>query len=170
MNTHMLDVGMVLDFYHEEHTYPHTDKIEPVDLSSRNVMGGLNKPAGGLWTSPQHSKYSWAHYALDDGLLGTDDVHYRLKFQGRVYCIDSEEALDALPEFIDGHVAWDKLASLGIDAVWVTPQALPLRGLWGWDCETVLVINRECVSDWEYVDYVYAEQQDGRLPKRLRRD
>lgn len=114
------------------------------------------KPSGGLWTSPIDSEWGWKDWceSEDWGDLGS---HFRLRFTGRVYVIDSMDAAKQLPwrkPSWSSHVAWpDYEAIVGIDAIHMTVEGEQATrydepSLYGWDCETVWIMNPACISSW----------------------
>lgn len=112
------------------------------------------KPVGGLWTSPVDSEFGWAQWCegQDFGDLSTS---FKLKFTGHVYVIDCVEAAKCMPwrniDFLK-HLCWpDYEAIQGVDAIYLTKKgeyATRYSDPWlfGWDCETVFVMNPACIS------------------------
>lgn len=125
-------------------------KIRPI------INIGREKPAGGLWTSPTSSKYGWADWCIDAEYYDCskkDSFIVQLKSNSRVCIIDSLEDLLELPligEFKD-KLDFELLATM-CDAIWLTEQgqkethlSYPVN-LYGWDCESVLIMNPKCIS------------------------
>jgi len=110
------------------------------------------KPNGGLWTSPVGSEYGWKEWA-DDNKWGDTDSNFTIKFKGNVFKIDSYEDMLLLP-WVDNHgVLFEALIACGYDAVHLTVKGeketrySDPKGLYGWDCESVLILNKECITD-----------------------
>lgn len=124
------------------------EKFEPI----RN--GGWFKPSGGLWTSPVNSKYGWKEFCESE----TNELghSFELKFHGKVLTIDKYKDLEQLPWYEPDYgppsVVWKIVKECGVDAVHLTLQGFQQTrlthpyDLYTWDCETVLVMNPECIS------------------------
>lgn len=148
---------MMLVHYGVERYLP--SKFQPV----KDVKNLMNKPLGGLWTSPLGSKYDWAQWCRDEDFrlhaLSTQSV---LRFYGEVLVIDSKEDINKLHWVIPfGHLdlqqpLYRPLIEAGVDAVHLTihgEQATRYsypRSLYGWDCETVFVMNSSALSFVKY--------------------
>ncbi len=118
------------------------------------------KPDGGLWTSPVDVEYGWdmwceqQHYA--DCRI---DNSFRLKFNAgtKIAIINSFSHLFALPKimvprpFVGMKYYLDfELLAQHIDAIWLTDtgqwatrNTKPMN-LYGWDCESILIMNPDC--------------------------
>lgn len=116
------------------------------------------KPKGGLWTCPVGSKYGWADWCRQtDFRVEELQTFVLLEFTGIVLTVDSEDDLSKLewtPLYEGGHISVPRFRPLvdrGVDAFHLTPngeRATGLsypRALWGWDCETVLILNPSSV-------------------------
>jgi len=118
-----------------------------VDVARRN------KPGGGLWTSPINAPFGWREWneISDFADLST---HFDLDFEGRVFEIDSVEDMNKLP-WEEAHgmhlISFEPLLLMGYDAIHLTTEgetatrATFPRDLYGWDCETVLVMNKNSI-------------------------
>lgn len=128
------------------------DKIKPV------TNDGWVKPKGGLWTSPINSQWGWRDWcACEQFRECKEEVSFTLRFKSgaKILIIDSYEDLIDLPltspEWSDRHKYPDFEAISKIaDAIWLTEKGqertrltYPIS-LYGWDCETVLILNKEC--------------------------
>ncbi len=111
------------------------------------------KPIGGLWTSPVHTDNDWKD--CDPGkFCGKLNKSFALKFYGRVLTIDSEKDLDKLAwaQFGFWFPQFKPLLKLGVHAVHLTSAGqrkthlLFPRNLYAWDCETVYIMNPDCLS------------------------
>jgi hypothetical protein len=126
------------------------------DLSKFESVKNRNhvKPSGGLWTSPIDSEWGWKDWCKSNE-WGDLSSSFRLRFTGRVYVIDSMDAAKQLPwrkPSWSSHVAWPDYESIvGIDAIYMTLEGEEATrydepSLYGWDCETVWIMNPICVS------------------------
>lgn len=117
----------------------------------------MRKPRGGLWTSPVDSGYGWQQWATENE-FGDLSRHFDLTFTGNVLVIDAVEDLEKLVwlELTDGvdYPVFQPLASMGVDAMHLTVRgqeetrfSMP-HNLYGWDCETVFVLNPASLTTW----------------------
>jgi hypothetical protein len=128
-----------------------TDSFDPtkfVNVSNRQWI----KPLGGLWTSPVESEWGWKEWCEAEE-FNTHKLtkSVRFNFTGMTITIDREADLQLLPwngssSFIRG-IDFEKLVRNGIHAIHLTEQgqnetrfSSPFT-LYGWDCESVLVMN-----------------------------
>ena len=116
-----------------------------------------NKPDGGLWTSPVGSEWGWSDWCKAED-FGDLSKHFELDFFGTVLTIDSVGDLDKFHWFDGGglplHVSFTSLCvkPFVYDAIHLTEkgeQATRLtspKHLYGWDCETVLILNPDSIK------------------------
>lgn len=129
--------------------YPHK-----VNKPIKN-QGWLNKPVGGLWTSPIDSNKSWENFCKSEGLEEFINKPYfiiKLKQRTKLLVINSYKNIKLLPTFegiIQTTIDFINLANY-YDAIWLTDKgqietrfSSPIS-LHGWDCETLLIINPNC--------------------------
>jgi len=131
-------------------------KFNPI----RNPLGNYwIKPKGGLWTCPAQSKHSWKDFCKVEGFnTHTLGKSFQLKFHStaRIAVVDNYHDLQCLPmmkRLINGEVErvvdWETLSHYA-DALWLTERGEQLTrlsvpyNLYGWDCETVLIMNPKC--------------------------
>ena len=126
------------------------------------------KPKGGLWTSPVNSDLSWKSWCHSEEFRVCEESNsFKLKFlpEASVIIIDSYKDLEKLPLYEPSwgssrlgmkYPDYEKLVEIGIDAIWLTSEGQwktrlshPLN-LYGWDVETVLVMNKNCC--YEHID------------------
>jgi hypothetical protein len=112
-----------------------------------------NKPKGGLWTSPVDSEYGWKDWGKDND-YGNLANYFDLNFEGIVFEINSVEDMNNLPWVeSDGcyFVSFEQLVLWGYDAIYLTVKGetdtkfTHPKSLYGWDCETVLVMNPDAI-------------------------
>ncbi len=119
-----------------------------------------NKPFGGLWTSPVDSNCGWKNWCDGDFRDYEADDHFKLKFKPgtKILLIDSMDDLNQLP-LLQQQIGYSSsywvfadyelLATL-CDAIWLTEKGQSATrfnfpvSLSRWDCESVLIINKEC--------------------------
>lgn len=117
------------------------------------------KPRGGLWTSLINSKLGWKQWCLsEDFEIDKLSTHFLISYTGNTLKIDSLE--DAKKMIWEQHKQsyftiipdFEQMQKEGIDAIWLTPQGESETrfnseySLYGWDCESVLVMNPDYIS------------------------
>lgn len=127
----------------------------------QKIENNFIKPRGGLWTSPVGSEYGWKEWCEAEKFRKcTEENSFKLKFnKGTKICIietfdDLERKmiwrkfeLPHLP-ILNYYPDYEKMAEI-YDAIWLTTEGqLNTRftqpNLYGWDCETVLILNAYC--------------------------
>ena len=121
---------------------------------------GWVKPSGGLWTSPVKSNWGWKDWCLAENFRicdGSNSFRLRFKETSKILVIDSLRDLEMLPK---SKLAYSKrfskeypdfeVLTKECDAIWLTERGQrethlshPLS-LYGWDCESVLILNPDC--------------------------
>lgn len=116
------------------------------------------KPKGGLWTSPIESNWAWKHWCESEQFRDCDEENsftISLKPDAKILKIDEAGDLMGLPKkiLIESIVYpdFEKLAEM-YDAIWLTEKgqwetrySQPMS-LYGWDCESVLILNESCID------------------------
>jgi len=137
------------------------DRFTPI---KNDKMSLINKPLGGLWTSPINSRYGWREYCLENEFnLNKLEESFciTLKETAKILIIDSAETLEEMPLIVDNFfdfifatrpkvvINFEELAKQ-YEAIWLTLKGLremdwvsPLN-LYGWDCESILIMNPDC--------------------------
>lgn|ERR1035437_4124260 len=119
-----------------------------------------SKPGGGLWTSPVDSNWGWKDWCISNEFRDCrEENSFKLKFidKAKILLIDSLDDLIALPKvtfsigdsYKEQYPDFKLLATL-CDAIWLTEEGQrdthlshPYN-LYGWDCESVFIINSKC--------------------------
>ena len=117
-----------------------------------------NKPAPGtgLWTSPVDSYYGWRHWCEAEN-FGDLSVSFLTTFTGNIATINSYCDLDCLSS-IEGKFRpvpdFERIFNDGIDAIFLTEHGQEEtryshpKNLYGWDCECLLIMNLDCISEF----------------------
>lgn len=113
---------------------------------------------GGLWTSPVDSKWGWKDWNDSEQYIKCDKYNsftISLKSNAKIFVINSHEDFINAP-LINGYndtmVLDFELISKKYDAIWLTEEGEfktrynVKNNLYGWDCETVLVMNPNCFN------------------------
>lgn len=119
------------------------------------------KPFGGLWGSPVGSAYGWREWCQAEE-WGDLSTCFTVEYTGNTLVIDRIADLAHLPwqdyprDYgpYDTGFSWpdyEKLLSDGVDAVYLTERGqgetrFTDPGLYGYDCECVLVMNPNCLK------------------------
>jgi hypothetical protein len=127
----------------------------------KNESRYSNKPTGGLWASPINSKYGWRQWGKEND-FGDFSSTFRVSYKGKTIIVDSVDDLsyltrrkDVSPDsrrFISYlNADFEHLASEGIDAIYLTQKGeketrFTNPGLYGWDCESVIIMNPESLK------------------------
>lgn len=122
-----------------------------------------NKPSGGLWTSPIDSNRSWYDWCeRSDFSTGDNSLSFELEVGGKILEINSVNDFEdkyLVKTFMDHglidtiHIDFELIAK-DYDCIYVTEKAIDETfgkyfelNLYGWDCETVLILNKDCIND-----------------------
>jgi hypothetical protein len=126
------------------------------------VRNGEIKPKGGLWSSPVGAEYGWRWWCEEaDYHVDLLDQFFTFWIKGRVLKIDSVDEMMRMPwKPVDDRYPsltrpdFERMRYSGIDAIWLTSNgeretrlSVP-HNLYGWDCETVYVMNPDCILDY----------------------
>lgn len=115
------------------------DRVKPI----RNQW---IKPKGGLWTSPIDSNYGWIDFCDFRPIDKDEYFEVILTDNCRILKIDSFEDFIVLPFMDDKYLDFEEI-SKEYDVIWLTEKGesetrceYP-KSLYGWDCESVLILN-----------------------------
>lgn len=136
-------------------------KLRPITIKNGDgKTGPFIKPHGGLWCSPLDSEYGWIDWCRAES-FGDIDHEQRVVFDvdtRNFVVIDSLRDMEIkLPWFqiheLFSAIDFQKMISEGIDGVHLTIKgeaetrfSYP-RTLYGWDCETILILNERCIKE-----------------------
>ena len=139
-------------------------QYDPSKFKAVKNMLAFTKPEGGLWASPVDAPFGWAERYTMVNQVDTLDNNFRfmLTDDANVLYINSADDLIDLPKiqsefplpsmftFLD----FEQLLESGIDAIQVNMSNESEVGEWGeglywrlygWDCDSILVMNKEIV-------------------------
>ena len=121
--------------------------FEPVRNKSHN------KPLGGLWSSPVGCNYGWREWSEAES-FGDLSSSFETEYTGRTLVIDSLADLAGMiwqnTEHGRDWPDYEAMVVAGIDAIYLTERGqdetrFSRPGLYGFDCECVLVMNPNCI-------------------------
>lgn len=141
-------------YIHYGHKYFEFNKFVKI----KNVK--WNKPEGGLWASDIKAKYGWKNWCKDADFKecnAKNSFCFTLKDKSKVLIISSHDDLNKLPlehgvsEHINNMflcIDFEKLAN-EYDAieVLISEDSRLYYDLYGWDCDSLLVLNKECIDE-----------------------
>jgi len=138
--------------------------LRPVEIKNgRWHVADLNKPRGGLWCSPLDSDYGWRNWCQNNGFVDAEHdqrVIFDVDMSNFVVIDSAEDMKTRLPWilFVDGYsmaIDFEKIVHEGVDGIHLTKNgyaeaefAYP-ESLYGWDCETILILNDRCIRSTE---------------------
>jgi len=124
-------------------------ELQPITVAN----GSHTKPFGALWASPAGSGRSWSQWCREsDFRIDTLAVRVSLDISlENAIVIDTKDDLYKLDWRQDGlyrYPDWENMANRGVDVVYLTSNGLDSTTfeLYGWDCESVVVLNSQAVS------------------------
>jgi len=137
---------MQLIHYGADHFDP--DKFKPI--KNRDFV----KPEGGLWASPVDSEYGWREWCEAEKFNEEKlEIAFQFEYTGRFLVINSQYGLGAMcwreVDYWRGKLVPDfELMAIEIDAIHLTARGQAATrwsqpDLYGWDCESVLIMNPE---------------------------
>lgn len=125
---------------------------------------GWVKPRGGLWTSPLKSEWGWRDWCNAENFRECkreDSFLLKLNEDSRIYIIDSVEDVRKAPVKTLGYMNRMtinfEILSQDYDALWLTRKGESetrweeVYSLYGWDCESVLILNPHSVTQVEQI-------------------
>lgn len=141
-----------------------------------NKWSFMNKPSGGLWSSPKNSQWGWKDWCLSEMFKEKSyfrvGFKFKLKKSAKIFVLNTISDYLELPEeyFIEQKYGypgdpkslnWEKLAT-EYDGFLLTETGLSETrdlgfglssdstgrvGFNAWDCETLLVFSLDCISE-----------------------
>lgn len=146
-------------YIHYGHPFYNKDFVNKIE----NVMCFV-KPYGGLWASRVNAKYGWYDWCTDNEFrldklnthfkfVLTDDARVvQLRSVDDIYTNELPQLHPIIEQSHSIYLDFEKCVSIGIDAIEVTldtdnkPFWDTLRwALYGWDCDSILILNPEIV-------------------------
>lgn len=136
-----------------------SSEFDPKEFSPVTNNPWNNKPSGGLWTSPTGCEANWRQWCLKNDFWTTKtEKSFHVLFQGNVATIrNSDDLLELLERFTSPlcityskTLDFEKMLKHGVDAIHLTEEgerktAFIEHNLYGWSCETVLVMNPKAI-------------------------
>lgn len=133
-----------------------------------DVFPSVKPLHGGLWASPIDSNCSWNDFCknneyeldklgkyfqfklTDDSKVMFIDSNYKLdKLVSEGFCKNNGFTTSRLINIGLYYLDFEKIANFGYDAILVFINYETYMSLYGWDCDTLLVLNPDCVIEVE---------------------
>jgi len=134
--------------------YGHDEFLAPDPIVNRDYF---TKPRGGLWASRKYGTRTWVDWCRREEFR-LDTLYTSFQFvlddKARVLNLYNEDQLDSLPrlndyrkedEFAECHLDFEELKKQ-YDAVEVIDIANLYWRLYGWDCNSILIMNPKIVE------------------------
>lgn len=143
---------------------PHFDTNEFLKITNRFMW---TKPNGGMWSSPCISEFGWKEWCESEDFRVGKLLEYfvfelkpdsniltihgnatliMLKIMG--YCIDYSCNCGYKPCGYDQYyLDFEKILNDGYDAIQVFINNETYWSLYGWDCDSLLILNPDCVVE-----------------------
>lgn len=141
-----------------------TDKFKPELIRPVFDSHWIKPRGGGFWASPVDAEWGWKEWCEAEQFnVERLAQSIRLTFRGNVITIDRVEDLDLLEWY--GHpgavfsqegIRFANMKRNGIDAIHLTTEGQEAtrwsepRKLYGWDCESVLILNPDTLTEVQY--------------------
>ncbi len=129
------------------------------------IWRNICKPYGGIWASPVDSDFGWKEWCELEGgdafIKRTQkSFKFKLKPDSKIYTIDSVYDLEELNKKFailddrkfESWFDYEKMKNSGYDGLFMTAQgerttrlANTLVSFYGWDCESIVVFNKDCI-------------------------
>jgi len=138
--------------------------LRPIEIKNGGRRyAELIKPVGGLWCSPLDSDYGWWDWCHGRGSFDIEHdqrVIFDVDMSNFVVIDSVEDMRKRLTWFLfrDGHsmaIDFEKMVHEGVDGIHLTENGLEEteftypESLYGWDCETILILNDRCIKSAE---------------------
>lgn len=127
----------------------------------------FTKPHGGLWASPVDAEWGWKEWCTAENFRKYDEDNsfaFTLKEGANVLHLYNIKQLDGLPQVESTYKMWcqldfEKMLANGVDAIELHLGEEDARGLgvceglywslYGWDCDSILIMNPDVVVEVE---------------------
>lgn len=154
----------------KEVTYIHYghEAFNPDDFVEISNGGWIKPKTGGLWASPVNAERGWKEWCEDECFREcTEDNSFKftMRDSSRIFYIDSKEALEAFAKryasskhdwmhcFMVTNVDFEQMIRDGWDALEISLSDYweLYHALYGWDCDSIVVLNKDAVLVKEVV-------------------
>ncbi len=139
----------------------HFDKNLFVFAKNQTEYPWVKPDFGGMWASPLDSDNKWDDWCLSNDFHIDELIqrfYFKLTDDAKVIVIDSNDKLEKLVSqglcrkhftISEYYLDFEKILQQGYDAISVIINAETYWSLYGWDCDTLLVLNPDCIIEVE---------------------
>lgn len=131
-------------------------------VTNRPGITFTNKPYGGLWASPVDSDDDWYNWCLseDFNIESLDEYFdFTLKENSKILSINAVSDLNKITDcieiihycYVTVRIDFESLIKAGYDAIYVPYNYETCQIFYGWDVDTLLVLNPDCIGLEELV-------------------
>lgn len=141
-------------YIHYGHDQFSPDKFCPITNEFLNV-----KPRGGLWASDTQAQKGWKNWCQSENFRDCNENNafkFTIAESANIVEIRSGKDLNALPHITTQmRVSWDlldfeRMALDGVDAIELFIDEELYFRLYGWDCDSILIMNKDVVIPIKY--------------------
>ena len=123
-------------------------------LPIRN-RNSFSKPHGGLWASRDDAAYGWRDWCRDNDygtIVEENSFRFMVSDTANILYLKTENDLrnlplqgDSIPAYQWYYPDFERLLADGVDAVEVVDIDQLYYPLYGWDCDSIVVMNPEII-------------------------
>ena len=153
-----MEVGKINKYIHYGHKYFDIAAFEPI-----KNMHSMTKPRGGLWASSVKAKFGWKEWNDENEFRECNSEYsfvFTLNSGAKVLTINKSSDLIDLPR---GENKWGMLSWVTLDfeklkeeydaiEVNISSDDKLYWDLYGWDCDSILVMNPDVVIEMKEED------------------
>ena len=116
-----------------------------IPISNRSEA---TKPFGGFWGSRKNADFSWKEWCTEIDLKSKDltkKIQFSLSNGAKILVINNIKLLDKLPQNEENHIVNKLFVTLDFEKlaieVLISEDERLYELLYGWDCDSILVMN-----------------------------
>ena len=120
-------------------------KFMPV--TNRHEITFMNKPYGGLWASPVDSDNDWYNWCLNEDFnIESLDEYFDFTLKSNSKILSINDYIEPIHDsYIKVRVNFESFVKAGYDALYVSYNYETAQVFYGWDVDTLLVLNPDCI-------------------------
>lgn len=139
--------------------YGHKEFDENMFVKISNSPYFRTKPDGGLWASDVEAKYGWKDWCKAENFrdrIEENSFEFVLTDNAKVLCINSVNDLRKLPKAEDDEFLISSWVTLDFEKLSKMYDVIEVNisndwdlyfTLYGWDCDSIVVMNPEVIED-----------------------
>lgn len=129
-----------------------TTKYDPSKFRSIKNLPYATKPQGGLWASRFGIEQNWFEWCRENNFRLYDEKNYFIFYlteQAKVVTINKKEDIGKLPiirqDKISTLIDFEQMLRNGVDAIELTNINDLYFDLYGWDCNSIVILNQNII-------------------------